>query len=110
MFLTRCCVADDRLEALLRLAKDYEVKHVTAKCEMYIKAKLKNKQSADQVLKYLNMYEKFGLTSADLRSKLVEMASEYHCHKLRENQHFSSISVKTQIDILCKRCELLGDS
>ena len=86
------------------------MKHVTAKCEMYIKAKLKNELSADQVLLYLNMCEKFELTMAELRSGLVETASEFPCQKLRESQHFSSVSGKTQIDILCMRCELLGDS
>ena len=76
---------------------------------MYIKQMLKNKLSADQVLLYLNMCEKFGLTSTELRSELVKMASEFPCQELRENQHFSSISGKTQIDILCMRCKLLSD-
>ena len=111
-----CCVTDDHLEPLLTLAQKYEVKHVTAKCEMYIGEELEklkltkeSEQGAHKVLLYLHMCEKFEL-KPELSNQLVKLASTYfYCQWLRKSKHFSSVSEKARVEILYKRCEFLGD-
>ena len=111
-----CCVTDDHLEPLLTLAQKYEVKHVTAKCEMYIGEELKkispkpeSDKGAHKVLLYLHMCEKFKL-KPELSSQLVELASEFPCQMLHDSQHFSSVSEKARAEIFYERCKFLGDS
>ena len=74
-----------------------------------IRLKLESEQGAHEVLLYLHMCEKFEL-KPELNSRLVELASEFPCQRLKDSQHFSSVSEKARVEILYKRCELLGDS
>ncbi|XP_076454992.1 uncharacterized protein LOC143289766 isoform X2 [Babylonia areolata] len=103
-------LTDCTLVETLTLAKEFHVEHISARCEQYIDAQLKQhgskkKMNKDRILIYLTACDRNQLTKH--RDKLVGLAAQYTTKDLQTSLFFESLSSAAQKDVFLRRCQTL---
>ncbi|XP_076465544.1 BTB and MATH domain-containing protein 36-like [Babylonia areolata] len=99
--------SDAELEALLKLADEYDVPHIKTKCSKFIRNQMEFTLTTHRVLQFLYMCHVHQLT--ELQDELLILASEHPVEQLKSSEFFSRLEPSKQLLLVMKRCQLLED-
>ncbi|KAL8608194.1 hypothetical protein ACOMHN_016649 [Nucella lapillus] len=106
-------MTDDLLLEILALAKEYQVDHVSTKCEQYIGSQLQLHNlnvmlTTDALLIYLTTCERYHL--AKHRDRLVELAANQAKKELQQSKVFESVPATTLREVFFSHSQILESS